>query len=121
MRVPQVSKRIKEAPAQALRGVFAGIGQVLLIADRLRNKTPASQHVPTARAPGPPETRADPATSAAPTPQAPPAPVAATAPRAPAAPPAPAAPRAERVTQARDFDKTGNVRLLTSEPAGAAK
>ena len=127
MRVPQVSERIKEAPAQALRGVFAGIGQVLLIADRLRNKTPASQHVPTARAPGPPETRADPATSAAPTPQAPPAPavppapVAATAPRAPAAPPAPAAPRAERVTQARDFDKTGNVRLLTSEPAGAAK
>ena len=127
MRVPQVSERIKEAPAQALRGVFAGIGQVLLIADRLRNKTPASQHVPTARAPGPPETRADPATSAAPTPQAPPAPavppapVAATAPRAPAAPPAPAAPRAERVTQARDFDKTGNVRLLTSEPAGAGE
>ena len=37
MRVPQVSDRIKEAPAQALRGVFAGIGQVLLVADRLRN------------------------------------------------------------------------------------
>ena len=60
MRVPQVSERIKEAPAQALRGVFAGIGQVLLIADRLRNKTPASQHVPpgprrrtVATAPGP--------------------------------------------------------------------
>ena len=38
MRVPQVSERIKEAPAQALRGVFAGIGQLLLITDRLRNK-----------------------------------------------------------------------------------
>ena len=40
MRVPQVSERIKEAPAQALRGVFAGIGQLLLITDKLRNKTP---------------------------------------------------------------------------------
>ena len=38
MRVPQVSERIKEAPAQALRGVFAGIGQLLLITDKLRNK-----------------------------------------------------------------------------------
>ncbi len=41
MRVPQVSERIKEAPAQALRGVFAGIGQLLLITDKLRNKTPS--------------------------------------------------------------------------------
>jgi hypothetical protein len=106
MRVPQVSERIKEAPAQALRGVFAGIGQVLLIADRLRNKTPASQHVPPARAPEPSETRAEPAT--------PPAPV-------PAAAPAPAAPAAERVAEVRDLDKTGNVRLLTSEEAGAAE
>ena len=46
MRVPQVSERIKEAPAQALRGVFAGIGQLLLITDKLRNKTPAGQDVP---------------------------------------------------------------------------
>ena len=49
MRVPQVSERIKEAPAQALRGVFAGIGQLLLITDKLRNKTP--QDVPRARKP----------------------------------------------------------------------
>ena len=41
MRVPQVSERIKEVPAQALRGVFAGIGQLLLITDKLRNKAPA--------------------------------------------------------------------------------
>ena len=53
MRVPQVSERIKEAPAQALRGVFAGIGQLLLITDKLRNKTPASQQVPRARGPEP--------------------------------------------------------------------
>jgi hypothetical protein len=50
MRVPQVSERIKEAPAQALRGVFAGIGQLLLITDKLRNKTPADQDFPRARA-----------------------------------------------------------------------
>ena len=112
MRVPQVSERIKEAPAQALRGVFAGIGQVLLIADRLRNKTPASQHVPPARAPEPSKTRADPAMTAAPAPQAAPT---------PAAPAAPVAPVAERVAEVRDLDKTGNVRLLTSEEAGAGE
>src|ERR1700757_2411717 len=56
MRVPQVSERIKEAPAQALRGVFAGIGQLLLITDKLRNKAPASQQVPQARAPEASET-----------------------------------------------------------------
>jgi hypothetical protein len=51
MRVPQVSERIKEAPAQALRGVFAGIGQLLLITDKLRNKA-SHQDVPRARTPG---------------------------------------------------------------------
>ena len=55
MRVPQVSERIKEAPAQALRGVFAGIGQLLLITDKLRNKAPAATNVPRARTPGAPE------------------------------------------------------------------
>jgi len=128
MRVPQVSDRIKEAPAQALRGVFAGIGQLLLITDKLRNKTPAGQQVPQARAPEPSETRADPAPAApaaAPPPaQPPPAqpapapPPAQRVPEAPAAQPAPAAPPAQRVPEARDFDKTGNVRLITSEEAG---
>jgi hypothetical protein len=127
MRVPQVSERIKEAPAQALRGVFAGIGQVLLIADRLRNKPPVAQQVPPARAPQPSATRVDPATSAtrvdpatsatsaAPARQAP------SVPRVPAAPAAPSAAPAKRVTQARDLDKTGNVRLLTSKEAGAGR
>jgi len=123
MRVPQVSDRIKEAPAQALRGVFAGIGQLLLITDKLRNKTPAGQQVPQARAPEPSETRADPAPAApaaAPTPAqpAPAPPPAQRVPEAPAAQPAPAAPPAQRVPEARDFDKTGNVRLITSEEAG---
>ena len=144
MRVPQVSERIKEAPAQALRGVFAGIGQLLLITDKLRNKTPASQQVPRARAPEPAGPRAeptsppgasvpaDPPVSAAP-PAAAAAPPTTAAPSAPAArptpaarpaaaasaPAAPAAPAAERVAEARDPDKTGNVRLLTSAEAAA--
>src|ERR1700722_5994191 len=113
MRVPQVCERIKEAPAQALRGVFAGIGQLLLITDKLRNKPPASQQVPQARAPQPSETVSPAVPVPASDPPAPapaPAPVAAEAP-APAAPPAPAADR--------DFDRTGNVRLLTSAEATA--
>src|SRR5262249_44060004 len=58
MRVPQVSERIKEAPAQALRGVFAGIGQLLLISDKLRNKA-SHQDVARARTPRASETVTD--------------------------------------------------------------
>src|SRR5260370_19014315 len=39
MRIPQqVPERVKEAPAQALRAVFSGIGQVLLVADRIKTR-----------------------------------------------------------------------------------
>ena len=38
MRFPQVGDRVKEAPAHALRAMFAGIGQMLLVADRMRNR-----------------------------------------------------------------------------------
>jgi hypothetical protein len=105
MRVPpQVSERIKEAPAQALRGVFAGIGQLLLITDKLRNKAPAGAQVPQTRAPAPTEKdQAAPQAQAA---------------AAPAGPAAAQAPAGERVPEARDFDKTGNVRLLDSDKAG---
>ena len=109
MRVPQVSERIKEAPAQALRGVFAGIGQLLLYTDKLRNKTPASQQVPRARAPEPAE-QVTPAAAARAEPPAP----AASASTTNTAPSAAAPPSADR-----DFDKTGNVRLLTSTEAAA--
>jgi hypothetical protein len=120
MRLPQVSERIKEAPAQALRGVFAGIGQLLLITDKLRNKTPADQQVPRTRAPepsgaaqdpGPPAASASPIPPAVPVPAPPPEP-------APSADPAPAPP-AEPVLETRDLDLTGNVRLLTGKEAGA--
>src|SRR6478752_5743860 len=90
MRVPQVSERIKEAPAHALRGVFAGIGQLLLITDKLRNKA-SHQDVPQARTPGASETVTDTTVTrpaAAPAAAAAPAPAAAAAPAAPA----PAAP-----------------------------
>src|SRR5258705_13519741 len=36
MPLPQVNDRLKEIPAQALRTVFATIGQLLLVADRIR-------------------------------------------------------------------------------------
>ena len=49
MRFPQVSERVKEAPAHALRAVFASIGQVLLVTDRMKNK-PAEEETPAAPA-----------------------------------------------------------------------
>jgi len=180
MRVPQVSERIKEAPAQALRGVFAGIGQLLLITDKIRNKA-SYQDVARARTPGAPGKVTDTAvtspagqdagTAAEPAPAKPTAAGAAPAGAAPAgaAPAEPAAgkpttarrtaakpaagkpvtpkPAAKPVTakpptarrtpakaaaaesaasadktppkrqSTRDFDKTGNVRLLADETA----
>jgi hypothetical protein len=149
MRVPQVSERIseriKEAPAQALRGVFAGIGQLLLITDRLRNKAPFGQQVPPARAAEPSRTAtprtapAEPvhdrapadrdvvtepgAGQAASAPSAPSAPSTPRAPRAPRTPKIPAAPKTPKSPAApaeiRDFDKTGNVLLIKGDDARA--
>src|ERR1035441_10033941 len=63
MRYPQVTDRMKEAPIKALRAIFAGFGQVLLVADRARRRSldedtaqdgehqpPADQPVPAAAA-----------------------------------------------------------------------
>jgi len=36
MPLPQVNDRLKEIPAQALRTLFATIGQLILVADRFR-------------------------------------------------------------------------------------
>ena len=106
MRVPPVRERIKEAPAQALRGVFAAIGQLLLITDKLRNKPPADTDVPPARTPAPSETVTD-AQASSP------------ASREAAAKPAPAEPAPPKPQTPRDFDKTGNVRLLDDAEAAA--
>jgi hypothetical protein len=44
MRLPPPSERIKEAPAHALRAVFAGVGQVLLITERVRQRAIEQAH-----------------------------------------------------------------------------
>jgi hypothetical protein len=53
MRVPQVSERVKEAPAQALRAMFAGIGQLLSASDKLRGKSATDQAPAEAKAAAP--------------------------------------------------------------------
>lgn len=125
MRVPPVSERVKEAPAQALRAVFAGIGQLLLVTDRIRNRTAGQDDVPRPRQPeGETGTAnaAAPADAAAPTETAAPAeaPVAAETVQAEAAPAetavdesAKAQPRGQR-----RVPRTGNVRLLTEADVG---
>jgi hypothetical protein len=44
MRIPPPPERIKEAPAHALRAVFAGVGQVLLITERVRQRAIEQVH-----------------------------------------------------------------------------
>jgi hypothetical protein len=46
MRIPPTPERIKEAPAQALRALFAGVGQVLLITERVRRRALGPQDAP---------------------------------------------------------------------------
>jgi hypothetical protein len=54
MPIPQVNDRIKEAPVVVLRAVFAGIGQLLLTADKVRTKAAEQVWTPDQRAgPGP--------------------------------------------------------------------
>src|SRR5215469_10839607 len=49
MPIPQVTDRMKEAPAVALRAVFAGIGQLLMAVDKIRAQM---QEQATSSAPG---------------------------------------------------------------------
>jgi len=92
MRVPQVTERMKEAPAHALRAVFAGIGQVLLVADRIKNRATEGDGTPPAAAPESPAAAS--ATAATGTAASPAPPAAASAAPAPPAPPATSAPAA---------------------------
>ena len=55
MPIPQVNDRIKEAPAVMLRAVFAGVGQLLLAADKVRARAvgtgwPADRDTPKGQA-----------------------------------------------------------------------
>ena len=98
MPLPQVNDRLKEIPTQALRTVFATIGQLLLVADRFRAR--AAEQL----------SGSGESTAAGPEDQAP-----AAAP--PAAPPAPRAAPAQDAESARwrSLDKTGNVRVLDGD------
>lgn len=87
MRIPQVTDRMKQAPTQALRAVFGGIGQLLLIVDRMKSR------------------EQDPAESA---------PAQSKQSKEPAKKPAPVT-KASYDTRWRSLDKTGNVRLLGAE------
>ena len=45
MGVSQANERVKEAPAHALRAMFAGIGRLLSVTDKIRNR-PGSAGAP---------------------------------------------------------------------------
>jgi hypothetical protein len=51
MPIPQVNDRIKEAPAVMLRAVFAGVGQLLLAADKVRARAAETGWPPDRTAP----------------------------------------------------------------------
>jgi len=100
MPIPQVNDRIKEAPVVMLRAVFAGIGQLLLTADKVRTRaaeqvwTPDQPAGPAGPGPSPSwpatATKTAPATKATTTTRTAPADKAtATAKPAPTAPPLP--------------------------------
>ena len=95
MRIPQqVSERVKEAPAQALRAVFSGIGQVLLVADRIKSRAAEPERAPAAP----------------------------TTPSAPAQPgPQSGASTVKDETRWRSLDETGNVRLIRGEDTSKGK
>lgn len=106
MPLPQVNDRLKEIPAQALRTVFATIGQVLLVADRLRARAagqPSGSGQATATRPA----------DRVPAP-APPRPAKPAKPVKPARAAKPGTPDAEP-SRWRSLDKTGNVRLLDGD------
>ena len=95
MPLPQVNDRLKEIPAQALRTLFATVGQLILVADRFRAR--AAEQL----------SGSDESTATRPADQAP-------AEAAPVTPPAPRTAPAQDAESARwrSLDKTGNVRLL---------
>jgi hypothetical protein len=53
MRVPQVKERVKESPASALRAMFAGIGSMLFVKDKIRHKAGTENSAPETEAAAP--------------------------------------------------------------------
>jgi hypothetical protein len=128
MPLPQINERLKEVPAQALRAVFAGIGQVLLVADKIRSRAVEQVSGATALTTPPREAPAtEPAAKPAPEPAAGPTAKPTTEPTEAAGKPTtgpagkpttgPAEPGSARW---RALDKTGNVRLIAQSDEAAA-
>ena len=65
MRVPQVKERVKESPASALRAMFAGIGSMLSVKDKIRHRAGAENSTPETAAAAPESTITPEATVAA--------------------------------------------------------
>jgi hypothetical protein len=98
MRIPQqVTERVKEAPAQALRAVFSGIGQVLLVADRIKNRTGVPDRARSLASVPAPRTAHSGKSSQG------------------------TATVVKDETRWRSLDETGNVRLLSDEDAATAE
>jgi hypothetical protein len=118
MDIPQVGDQVRKAPTQAIRAVFAGIGKILLAADRPeasprpggpRHAAPGGR-APHTTAPGERASHAAPgerASHAAPGERASHA--------APGERASHAAPAATVSQRWRSLDETGNVRLLSTE------
>jgi hypothetical protein len=63
--IQQISDRMRAAPTQAVRAVFAGIGRILLTADRPESRPAAVHSRSTDQANGSPSERAEPSQTAA--------------------------------------------------------
>ena len=137
MPIPQVTDRIKEAPAVVLRAVFAGIGQLLMAVDKIRaqvqqeqaTSSPADQQRPStgqaprrpAEEPGnvtPLRERPAPAAEPAPEPGAAPA-VKTAAPKPAAAAPKPTAAAAPKLAAAPE-PTAGSAKTAATAPKPAA-
>ena len=117
MPLPQVNDRLKEIPAQALRTLFATVGQLLLVADRLRARA-AEQHSDSGEGTdATPSQEGRPAQQARPAQKAPPAqrPPTQAPPAKPAKKPAKKPVHDAGTARWRSLDTTGNVRLLDGD------
>ena len=98
MGIPQVPDQLKRAPTLALRAVFAGIGRILMAADRPQATAGTTAAQPTSSGPASSGEDRPQATADGPQPTA--------------------APTAEPSSRWRSLDQTGNVRLLSAGDAG---
>ncbi len=93
MRLPEITNRIVDVPVRVLRAVFGGVGQLLLVADRLRSEEPGADQ----RGDHQPKEEARASRSGR------------------AAPAAAGSGQVAAQPRWRSLDSTGNVRLLTAE------